>query len=120
MAKVGLDMMVMVEEVLTMAEDHVQDNQGHVHLLLVELMKGLVAHHPDPQVDPEGLADQEDMEKHRLQAQEEACPLVVADHHLEVLIWADLRLNADHLRAIHTGTHQAGLRRNVEDQMSRD
>jgi hypothetical protein len=51
--------------------------------------------------------------------QEEARYLVVAGHHLEVLLWADLHLNEDHRQATHTDTHQMVLRPNVEGQMSR-
>lgn len=69
MVKVDLNMMVMAEEVLTMAEGHVLDNQGHARHLLVERMVDLVAHHLDPQADleeaeEEAEEEEEVMEEH--------------------------------------------------------
>lgn len=110
-------MMVMEEAVLMAAADHVQDNRDHVLHPLVEDMEDLVAHHHlDPQAD---LEEEEDMGEYLLQVQDEDCRLAAADHHREVLLWADLHLNADHPQAILTDTRQTVLHRNVEDQMSR-
>jgi hypothetical protein len=125
MVKVDRVMMDMAEVVLILAAArHVQDNRGHVHRPLVEDMADLVAHHRlDPlQVDleeEEEVVVEEEATDDRLQVQEEAHHPAVADHHLEVLLWADLHLNAGHRQVIHTDIHQTVLRRNVGGQMSR-